>query len=177
MGHSSKHTSRASKRAQFDTRRQSTAKPKFIIGAAVAILVVVISYMAITGGATVSAATRVSAASDGEVRIPVADVSSGQAKFFEYTAANSKPVRFFVIKSSDGEYRAAADACEVCFRDKKGYRQQGDDMVCNKCGRHFRSKDVNVITGSCNPDGIPRKIQGNTIVIAAADLEARSVLF
>ena len=104
-------------------------------------------------------------------------MSSGQAKFFEYTASNGKSVRFFVIKSSDGVYRAAADACEVCFRDKKGYHQQGDDMVCNKCGRHFRSKDVNVITGSCNPDGIPRTIQENTIVIAAADLEVRSVRF
>ena len=177
MGHSSKHTSRANKRAQFDSRKQSNAKPKYIIGVALAILVVLIAYLAITGGAKASAATRVSAASDGEVRIPVADVSSGHAKFFEYAASNSKPVRFFVIKSSDGVYRAAADACEVCFRDKKGFHQEGDDMVCNKCGRHFRSKDVNVITGNCNPDGIPRTIQGNTIVIAAADLEARSVLF
>jgi uncharacterized membrane protein len=177
MGHSSKHENRASKRAQSNTGKQSRAKPKYIMGAAIAILVVLIAYVAITGGAKASAATRVNAASDGEIRIPVADVNSGHAKFFEYTASNSKAVRFFVIKSSDGVYRAAADACELCFRDKKGFHQEGEDMVCNKCGRHFRSTKLNVVTGNCSPEGIPRKIEGKTIVIAAGDLEARSVLF
>ena len=128
MGHSSKHTSRANKRAQFESRKKSNAKPKFIIGAAIAILAVLLGYLVITGGATVSAATRVSAASDGEVRIPVADVSSGHAKFFEYTASNSKPVRFFVIKSSDGGLSRRGRCLRGLFPRQKGYHQVGDDM-------------------------------------------------
>jgi uncharacterized membrane protein len=82
-----------------------------------------------------------------------------------------------VIKSSDGVYRAAAEACDVCFRDKKGYHQEGDDLVCNKCGRHFASKDVNEVTGGCNPDGIPRAIQASDLVIQTAELEQRTTLF
>jgi hypothetical protein len=52
MGHSSKHTNRASKRAQFDTGKQASAKPKLIIGAAIAILAVLLGYLVIAGGAT-----------------------------------------------------------------------------------------------------------------------------
>lgn len=112
----------------------------------------------------------------GAIQIPLTEVTD-QAKFYEYRAANQKTVRFFVIKSSDGVYRAAADACVVCYREKKGYRQQGDDMVCNNCSKHFPSAYVNEVTGGCNPDGIPRTIQGDKLLIATSDLDARAELF
>jgi hypothetical protein len=50
-------------------------------------------------------------------------------------------------------------------------------MVCNNCRKHFPSALVNEITGGCNPDGIPRKVQGDKLLIAASDLEARTELF
>jgi len=124
-----------------------------------------------------SAKTILTPTSDGLVRIPLADVNDGRARFYNYGATNGKTVRFFVIKSSDGVYRAAADACDVCYRSKMGYHQEGDDMVCNKCARRFPSNDVNVITGSCNPDGVPRSIEGSNLLIAAADLDARAAMF
>jgi uncharacterized membrane protein len=74
-------------------------------------------------------------------------------------------------------YRAAADACVVCFREKMGYHQEGNDMVCNKCGKHFPSALVNEVTGGCNPDGIPRTIQGDKLLIATSELEAHAELF
>jgi uncharacterized membrane protein len=114
--------------------------------------------------------------SGGDVRIPVAQVGS-EARFFEYRTDSGTPVRFFVLRSSDGKYRAAADACGVCYRRKLGYEQQGDDMVCRSCGRHFPSGDVSVATDGCRPGRIPVTRQGDNLVIAAADLSAHARLF
>lgn len=177
MSHSSQKERRNQKREQFSQPARSGVQPKYVIGAMATVFVIVVVFIAFGDGAKSSAMTMVTPSSDGVVRIPLADVSDGRARFYEYRASSGKTLRFFVIKSSDGVYRAAADACDVCYRDKKGYHQEGDDMVCNKCGRHFPSKDVNVITGSCNPDGVPRSIEGNNLLIAAADLDSRAVMF
>ena len=177
MSHSYQNERRSNKRAQFSQRRRARLRPNHIIGIATGLLVLLVVFLALVGSTKSSATTLVTPGPDGSVRISLADVSNGHARFYEYRSASNKTVRFFVIKSSDGVYRAAADACDVCYGEKMGYHQEGDDLVCNKCGRHFASKDVNVITGSCNPDGIPRTIQGSNLLIAAADLEARTGMF
>lgn len=177
MSRSYQNERRDQKREQFSQPSGRGAQPKYVIGAVAGVFVVLLVYMAFGGGVKSGATSTVIPSADGMVRIPLAEVSDGRARFYEYRAANAKTVRFFVMKSSDGVYRAAADACDVCFRERKGYHQEGDDMVCNNCGRHFPSKDVNVITGSCNPDGIPRNIDATNLLIAAADLEVRATMF
>jgi uncharacterized membrane protein len=178
MSHSSNTERRNKKRDQFSRKSaRSGLRPNHVIGVAGAAFVILLIILAVGMSTKSSAATVVTATADGVVQIPLANLSDGRVRFYEYRASNNMAVRFFVIKSSDGVYRAAADACKVCYRDKLGYHQEGDDLVCNKCGRRFRSKNVNVITGSCNPDGIPRTIQGNNLLIAAADLDARAFLF
>lgn len=111
-----------------------------------------------------------------DIRISLSDLS-GKAKFFDYTLSDNKPVRFFVIKSSDGVYRAALDACDTCYHAKKGYHQEGDDMICNNCGLHFHSSQINEVHGGCNPIGLPRTIEGNQLVIKAGELESRGAYF
>ncbi len=81
------------------------------------------------------------------------------------------------MKSSDGVYRAALDACDVCFAAKKGYRQEGDDMVCNNCGNHFHSAQVNEVRGGCNPVGLERKVNGDRLDLNAKELEAGASYF
>ena len=66
--------------------------------------------------------------------------------------------------------RAAFDACDTCYRAKLGYRQQGDVMLCNKCQRSFRSVDINVLQGGCNPAPLERAVVGDQVVITAAAL-------
>jgi uncharacterized membrane protein len=82
-----------------------------------------------------------------DVSLPVATFADGRARFYRYATSAGREVRFFVMKSSDGVLRAAFDACDTCYRDKLGYHQEGDVMVCNKCGRTFRSVDINVLQG------------------------------
>ena len=112
-----------------------------------------------------------------QVVILIADLQDGKAKFFDYTTAGKAQMRFFAIRSSDGVYRAALDACDVCYREKKGYTQDGDDMVCKKCGQRFHSSLVNDITGGCNPVAIARSVVGDKLVIKTSELESRKAFF
>ena len=119
-------------------------------------------------GATAATATQ--AAPGGDVNIALADVNDGKAHFYSYDAGGTQ-VKYFVLKSSDGKVRAAFDACDVCYAQKKGYHQEGDEMVCNNCGRRFPSAKINEVEGGCNPSPIKRTVKGANLVLTSADLQ------
>ena len=171
---------REGKRAQFAQDaggRPNNNTVKILALVAVALLGLVAYFVTGTGGggraasAVASGNGGASKAAGEDVSIPVSELS-GKARFYEYKAASGKTVRFFAMKSSDGVYRAALDACDVCFAAKKGYRQDGDDMVCNNCGNHFHSAQINEVKGGCNPVGLERKVNGDKLNISAKELEA-----
>jgi uncharacterized membrane protein len=85
-----------------------------------------------------------------EIKIPVSDVNDGDAHYYSYNSDGVK-IRYFLLESNDGTIRAAFDTCDVCYSAKKGYRQEGDQMVCNNCGQRFDSNKINVEKGGCNP--------------------------
>lgn len=114
----------------------------------------------------------VSGAGGDLIRVALSELSDGQAKFFNYQTRSGKDVRFFAVKGSDGDYRAAFDTCDVCYRAKKGYFQGGQAMVCRNCGREFPTTEINEVSGGCNPVGIDGTIEGGQLVIAEATLEA-----
>jgi uncharacterized membrane protein len=118
--------------------------------------------------------TKVLTPKQGELRIPVAEVSDGKAHFFKVKADDKTVVTFFVLKSRDGVIRAAINACDECYRAGKGYAQDGDFMVCEQCGRRFASDKINVIAGGCNPVGVDRKIQADHLVIDMKDINQKS---
>lgn len=66
--------------------------------------------------------------------------------------------------------RAAIDACDVCYAARKGYHQDGDELVCNNCGLHFPSNRINEVKGGCNPSPLTRTVEGNSVVIKISDL-------
>ena len=111
----------------------------------------------------------------GTVKIPVSEVNDGQAHFYTYNG--SKTINFFVLRSSDGVIRAAFDACDVCYAAKKGYRQEGDTMVCNNCGQRFPSTKINDIKGGCNPAPLNRYVDGGFLVISTKDIETGAFYF
>lgn len=113
---------------------------------------------------------------NGEVRIDLKNVGDGKAHYFSYNS-HGTDVDFFVVKSVDGVMRAAFDACDVCYREKKGYRQEGNFMVCNNCDMRFRTDMVNEVKGGCNPSPLNRHIDGDEIVIRTADINAGSWYF
>ena len=177
----SKSKVREQKKAQFSAESpQRKSKTRVILVTVLVVLGGIGIYLVWSASNSNSAGTVVAteskAAGSRDIRISLSDLGS-QAKFFDYKLSDNKPIRFFVMKSSDGVYRAALDACDMCYRAKKGYRQEGDDMVCNNCGLHFHSSQINEVHGGCNPVGLPRTVEGDHLVIKASDLESRGQYF
>ena len=178
-----KSQERARKKAEFSEPSQKKSKSTMILAGVLLVLAGVGAYLVIgasndgTPTATAVATNPASTAPESrDIRISLSDLSS-KAKFFDYKLSDNKPMRFFVIKSPDGEYRAALDACDMCYHAKKGYHQEGEDMICNNCGLHFHSSKINEVHGGCNPIGLPRTIEGNQLVIKASELERRGGYF
>ena len=116
-------------------------------------------------------------ASGGTVSVPLAKVDDGKAHYFRYEDGG-KRIDFLVVKSSDGSYRTAFNACDVCFAAKKGYEQGGDMLVCQNCNRQFAIDRIGPHeVGGCNPSYLPSQISGNNIVFTTASLKAGSRFF
>jgi len=110
-------------------------------------------------------------AEDGAVRLALSTFDDNRAHYYTFLV-DGHPVEFFVLKSKDGVVRAAFNACDVCFPAQKGYRQEGDEMVCNNCGQRFPADQINVVSGGCNPSPLARTVVGDTLVILTGDLAA-----
>jgi uncharacterized membrane protein len=103
------------------------------------------------------------------VRIPLKTLDSGKALFLSLES-EGRELYYFALKSRDGEYRAALDACDVCFRTNRGYRQEGDQMVCNNCGQKFACDKIGEVKGGCNPHPLAHKEEAGFMVIRKADI-------
>lgn len=114
---------------------------------------------------------------NGLVSLPLARFADGKAHFFKYREGG-KDVSFFVVKASDGSYRTAFDACDVCFQAKKGYVQQGDVMVCTNCNQKFATNRIGPHeVGGCNPSYLPATVSGSNITFKAQDLKQGARFF
>jgi len=143
-------------------------KKILFIGAGIVVLITIVIFTKGFGLFT----TGFSVKNDGEFKIPLSDISEN-AKWYEYQS-DDVAIRFFVVKASDGSIKTAFDACDVCYRNKKGYRQEGNYMVCNNCGRRFLINSLgteNKNPGGCQPGYLPNKIDGQYLVIKTSDLE------
>ena len=173
------HSTRERKRAEFSgSGRAGSSRNKILLGLLAATLGVGGYFVGVNLNGQATQAEPIRAApGPSAVRIPLADLDGGKARFFDYKTADNRDVRFFAMRSSDGVYRAALDACDVCYQAKKGYAQDGDDMICRKCGRHFHSAKINEVSGGCNPVGLTRTVADGHLIIAASDLEAGKTYF
>ncbi|UCF88348.1 MAG: DUF2318 domain-containing protein [bacterium] len=98
------------------------------------------------------------------------DFADGKAKYYSYRSPQGLNIRYFLLKSSDGVIRAAFDSCDTCWSAGKGYRQEGDFMVCNNCGLRFASVKINEVKGGCNPAPLSRTAQGDKIIVKVKDI-------
>lgn len=109
---------------------------------------------------------------EGEVRIPLFEITR-EAKWMDYNA-NGIIIKYFVVKADDESIKTAFDACDVCYKAKKGYRQEGSYMKCNNCGKTFLINNLgteNKNPGGCWPGYLPSSVEGDELVIKKVDLE------
>lgn len=108
----------------------------------------------------------------GFISISVSEITN-RAKWYEYENGKEKII-FFAIKADDGTIRTAFDACDVCYTEKKGYRQEENYMVCNNCGNRYPISGLgteNKTSGGCWPGHLPSTVEGDKVIIKKADLE------
>ena len=98
------------------------------------------------------------------------DFADGKARYYAYKTPQGINVRYFLLKSSDGVIRAAFDSCDTCWSAGKGYRQEGNFMVCNNCGLRFASVKINEVKGGCNPAPLTRTASGDKIIVKVKDI-------
>jgi uncharacterized membrane protein len=113
---------------------------------------------------------RVSPGRDGLVRISLAGLQPLQVRFYQFLNAGNQEVHFLVGRDSAGHVAAAFDANEICAKFKRGYRAEGEWLVCNKCDKAFRLAEVNAGGGGCKPVPLEHREDGNELVIAEADI-------
>ncbi len=107
------------------------------------------------------------------ISIEAATVSDGKVHFYNTTMSDGKSAYFFVVKSPDGKLRAAANGCQVCGAALQGFRQEGDEIVCNTCGNRYHLDKVATEKGGCNPAPISPdlKVEDGMIKISNSKLK------
>ncbi|MFH1889983.1 MAG: DUF2318 domain-containing protein [Candidatus Kuenenbacteria bacterium] len=115
---------------------------------------------------------------DNQISLDSKIFDDGLAHFYN-TQLNGKTTYFFVLKDNNDVYRAAANACQVCYDARMGFRQEGDFMVCNTCGNKYPLEKIATEKGGCNPGPINPNLemQGPNIIVEQQDLEQVAELF
>lgn len=109
--------------------------------------------------------------SNGTITLLAAKLADGKARFYKFEDGG-KVIAFFAVKAADGSIKTAFDACDACYRSKKGYEQQGDKMNCKNCNQKFAINRLGPnATGGCNPGYLPHQQNGGTVMIKAGDLK------
>lgn len=110
-------------------------------------------------------------ANNGSVTLPTAKLDDGKAHFYKFVDGG-REITFFAVKAEDGSYKTAFDACDSCYKSRKGYEQQGDRMNCKNCNQKFAIAKLGPnATGGCNPGYLPNQASGGTITVKASDLK------
>jgi uncharacterized membrane protein len=111
------------------------------------------------------------------VSLPVTRLADGKAHFYRFSA-RGKEISFFAVKAQDGSYRTAFDACEVCYKEKKGFKQVESSMVCKNCNKSFDIPRISQHeTGGCSPCYLAHRQNGAFLIIRVSDLAAGARFF
>lgn len=116
---------------------------------------------------------------DGQLELDVKIFDDNLVHHYHTKLLNEKIIYFFVVKDKSGIYRAAANACQVCFDARMGFRQEGDFMVCNTCGNKYPLEKIATEKGGCNPGPInPNlEVKDGKVFIEQSDLEQVAEIF
>lgn len=125
--------------------------------------------------------------SAGVIKIPAASASDGNLHKYvcdmQHAAGENCPmhgsngeanVRILAIQKTDGSIAAAYDACALC--GAAGYVQEGEELICKRCGAPI-NRDTVGEAGGCNPIPLKYTSNNNEIVIKAKDAGEKADIF
>jgi len=134
-------------------------------------IIVLLAIAIVIGGFGSGITGAVTSGSSDYVKLQLSEITD-TAKWYTYDSAGTE-IRFFAVRASDGSIKTGFDACDVCYGSHKGYRQEGNYMVCNNCGNKYPIDGLgteNKNPGGCWPGYLPSTISGNDLLIKRSDL-------
>jgi hypothetical protein len=94
----------------------------------------------------------------GDMKISKKEITA-TASFYQYRLGTVL-MEVLAVRAPDGTVRTAFNTCQVCYSSGRGYyTQKGDVLVCNNCGNKFKTSQVELIKGGCNPVGIGKDLK------------------
>ena len=116
---------------------------------------------------------------DDDIVIPIGDITE-TARFYP-AKMNGIELEALAVKAPDGTIRTAFNTCQVCYSSGRGYYvQEGDALVCQNCGNHFSTNQVEITRGGCNPVPITdayKTVDDDNITISKEFLTQATVIF
>ncbi len=113
----------------------------------------------------------------GRVVVDLRPIGPGSGRFFSYRSPRGGRADFLVYRESGGEPRAVLDACADCYRWRKGYRLEGSEVVCVKCGMRFGLDELAQGVGACVPLPLASEPEGDRLAIPVEALEEATRYF
>jgi uncharacterized membrane protein len=106
------------------------------------------------------------------------ELSDGNFHFYSYSS-DGVDIKYFLVKDSSGTVHSAFDACDVCYKEKKGYEQDGDLAKCRNCGKTFSVTDIGVKNqgSSCWPGYLEHTLSDGKAMIKISDLQKGEYYF
>ncbi|TFB08192.1 DUF2318 domain-containing protein [Candidatus Atribacteria bacterium MT.SAG.1] len=116
---------------------------------------------------------------DEQLELDVKIFDDNLVHYYHTELPNGKIIYFFVVKDKTGIYRAAANACQICFDARMGFRQEDNFMVCSACGNKYSLEKIATEKGGCNPGPInPNlEVKDGKVVIKQSDLKQVAEFF
>jgi uncharacterized membrane protein len=108
-------------------------------------------------------------AQNGTITLDASSLPKMSARHYHYQEGG-QVVKFFVVRDGQGTLRAAVDACEVCWREGKGYMLKDGAMLCVNCGHKFPMYRIGLVAGGCNPHPFQFKVENGSVLIEAQEL-------
>jgi high-affinity iron transporter len=105
---------------------------------------------------------------NGEVRVPLAQVSDGDLHRFQ-AQENGVDIRFWLYQKPDGKIATVFDACEIC--GAVGFYKGPNGVVCKNCAAPVTPQSIGN-GGGCNPIPLKASQTADAVIIQEADVAA-----
>lgn len=116
---------------------------------------------------------------NGDLIITKSDIST-KATFYPVEVDGTQ-LEVIAVEAPDGTIRTAFNTCQICYSSGRGYYvQQNDALICQNCGNRFRTSEVEITRGGCNPVPIfdeDKKVTDETIEISNEFLAKSKEIF
>ena len=115
-----------------------------------------------------------------DLRVPVADLSPGKAMIFRIDDQKGEPIRVFVKGQDHGRMVVTFAACRRCDRARRPSRVADGQLICGHCGEPMPILEEGAtlpVEKDCTPVPVQFRIDGDSLVVRAVDIEAGRPLF